>query len=59
DKAFDGKPVEEREVINDTRGHVAELLAKAIRQGALDQEVTSEDRKSQLWPLPGPFSFRI
>ena len=48
DKAFDGKPVEEREVINDTRGHVAELLAKAIRQGALDQEVTREDRERML-----------
>src|SRR6266568_1676823 len=45
DKAFDGRPVEQREVINDARGHVAELLAKAIRQGALDQEVTGEDRE--------------
>jgi monoamine oxidase len=48
DGAFEGKPVEEREVINDTRGHVAELLAKAIRQGALDQEVTGEDRGQML-----------
>jgi monoamine oxidase len=48
DKAFDGKPVEDREVVNDTRGHVAELLAKAIRQGALDQEVTREDRERML-----------
>ena len=44
DDAFEGRPVEQREVINDMRGHVAELLAKAVRQGALDQEVTSEDR---------------
>lgn len=48
DRAFDGKAVEEREVINDTRGRVAELLAKAIRQGALDQEVTKEDRERML-----------
>src|SRR6266851_2255213 len=48
DKAFGGKPVEQREVINDAQGHVAELLAKAIRQGALDQEVTSEDRERML-----------
>jgi monoamine oxidase len=48
DKAFDGRPVEQREVINDARGHVAELLAKAIRQGALDQEVTREDRERML-----------
>jgi monoamine oxidase len=48
DKTFDGKPVEQREVINDTRGQVAELLAKAIRQGSLDQEVTREDRERML-----------
>ena len=45
DSAFAGRPVEQREVINDTRGHVAELLAKAIRQGALDSEITPEDRE--------------
>jgi monoamine oxidase len=44
-KAFDGKPVEQRRVINDTRGEVAELLAKSIKQGALDQELTKEDRE--------------
>ncbi|HXP84500.1 MAG TPA: FAD-dependent oxidoreductase [Bryobacteraceae bacterium] len=48
DKAFGGRPVEQREVINDARGHVAELLAKAIRQGSLDQEVTREDRERML-----------
>ena len=30
------RPIEQREAINDMRGHVAELLAKAVRQGALD-----------------------
>jgi monoamine oxidase len=45
DSAFSGRPVEQREIINDTRGHVAELLAKAIRQGALDSEITLEDRE--------------
>jgi len=44
DRVFDGRPLEQREVINDMRGHVAELLAKAVRQGALDQEVSREDR---------------
>ena len=48
DKAFDGRPIEQREVINDARGHVAELLAKATRQGALDQDVTREDRERML-----------
>lgn len=48
DKAFDGKPVEQREVMNDVRGNVAELLAQAIRQGALDQDVTRDDRERML-----------
>jgi monoamine oxidase len=43
-KAFGGKPVEQRQVINDTRGHIAELLAKSLNQGALDQNLTKEDR---------------
>ncbi len=41
DKAFGGKPVEQRQAINDTRGHVAELLAKCIDQHALDEQLTS------------------
>lgn len=48
DKAFAGRPVEQRQVISDSRGQVAELLAKAIRQGALDTEVTPEDRQRML-----------
>jgi monoamine oxidase len=48
DKAFGGKPVEQRQVINDTRGHVAELLARCVKQGALDQELTMEDRDRML-----------
>src|SRR5206468_11823113 len=42
DAAFGGKPVEQRQVINDSRGHVAELLARCVSQGALDQEFTEE-----------------
>lgn len=48
DDAFGGRPVEHRQAINDTRGHVAELLAKCINQNALDQELTSEDRERML-----------
>lgn len=48
DSAFAGRPIEQREAINDTRGHVAELLAKAIRKGALDEEITAEDRERML-----------
>jgi monoamine oxidase len=44
-KAFGGKPVEQRQVINDTRGHVAELLAKAVNQRALDESLSKEDRE--------------
>jgi monoamine oxidase len=44
DDAFDGKPQRYREVATDFRGHVAELLAKATNQGALDDAVTEEDR---------------
>ena len=48
EKAFGGKAVEQRQAITDTRGHVAELLAKSVRQGALDQELTVEDRERTL-----------
>jgi monoamine oxidase len=48
DKAFGGKPVEQRQAINDTRGHVAELLAKCINQKALDQQLTAEDHERML-----------
>ena len=48
DSAFAGRPIEQREAINDSRGHVAELLAKAVRKGALDEEITAEDRERML-----------
>jgi monoamine oxidase len=48
DKANGGKPVPQRKAINDTRGHVSELLAKCIRQGALDTELTKEDRERMI-----------
>ncbi|MGF1570026.1 MAG: flavin monoamine oxidase family protein [Nodosilinea sp.] len=44
-KAFGGKPVLNRRVVNDSRGYVAELLAKAISQNALNQAVSSEDQE--------------
>ena len=43
DKALGGRPVEQRQVINDTRGHVAELLAKCVKQHALDEEMSKDD----------------
>ncbi len=42
-RANGGKPVVQRQAINDTRGHVSELLGKCIRAGALDKEMTRED----------------
>jgi monoamine oxidase len=48
DAANGGKPVVQRQVINDTRGHVSELLGKCINRGSLDQELTKEDRDRML-----------
>jgi monoamine oxidase len=44
DKVNGGKPYRQRKVINDTRGQVSELLAKAVVGGALDQDLSKEDR---------------
>ena len=49
--AFDGKPQRLRDVKADFDGGVAELLAKATRKGALDDEVSAEDREILLEAL--------
>ncbi len=46
--AFGGQPIEQRRALNDTRGHVAELLAKAVKSHALDAEITAEDHERML-----------
>jgi monoamine oxidase len=38
-----GRAVEQRQVIYDTRGYLAELFCKAIHQGSLDSVMTRED----------------
>jgi monoamine oxidase len=43
-QAFGGRPVRNRQLANDTRGYVAELLAKAIDKRALDDELSAADR---------------
>ena len=43
-----GKPIQMRQGVNDTRGYISELLAKALNKGALDQELTAEDREKLL-----------
>ncbi len=48
DKLNGGSAVQERRVVNDTRGHVSELLAKCIRKGALDQEMGADDRERMI-----------
>jgi monoamine oxidase len=48
DRMNHGEPVEERQLVNDARGRVAELLAKAIRRDALDQELSPEDKERML-----------
>ncbi len=59
-----GSKLRMRAAVNDMRGHVSELLAKAINQGALDQAL-SVDEKARLLPflkfygdLEGEYDFR-
>lgn len=46
--AFGGRPQLNRRIANDTQGYVAELLAKAVRKGCLDQELGEGDRAKLL-----------
>ena len=48
DAANGGKPVVMRQAINDTRGHVSELLAKSVNQGALNAELGPGDKDRML-----------
>lgn len=43
-----GKPVEQRQVVNDTRGYISELLAKCIDQHGLDKVLDKEDTQRML-----------
>jgi monoamine oxidase len=38
-----GKPVEQRRVVHDTRGYLAELLSKCVHADTLDTELSKED----------------
>jgi len=44
DNANGGVPITQRRVEADTRGHISELLAKCVLQGALDQDLSPEDK---------------
>ncbi len=48
DNAFDGQSLLNRRVASDSRGYIAELLAKALSRNALDQELSAEDRERLL-----------
>jgi monoamine oxidase len=48
-----GKPVEQRQAIYDTRGHIAELLSKSVKKKALDEDLNAEDAKLLLDFLSG------
>ena len=41
---FGGRNVANRHAVNDVRGRISELLLKAVRKGALDEELTAVDK---------------
>lgn len=47
-KAFGGKPQRYREVAVDFKGHVSELMSKALNAGSLDDKLTKEDKDKLL-----------
>jgi monoamine oxidase len=48
DAAFGARPRVNRRIANDTRGYVAEMLAKSVWRGTFDQELDAADRKRLL-----------
>jgi len=48
-----GSAVEQRRVIYDTRGHVSELLAKCVKQGSLDKDISRDDTDRMITFLRG------
>ncbi len=48
DRVNGGAPFVQRQVVNDTRGHVSELLLKSMSSGALDADFSAEDRERML-----------
>jgi monoamine oxidase len=47
-KAWNGAAKTNRQVINDTRGWISELLAKAVNRGSLDAELQNVDKAALL-----------
>lgn len=44
DKSFGGKAQVRRHIYNDIQGYISEMLAKAVNQNALNEELNEEDR---------------
>jgi monoamine oxidase len=51
ESAFGGQPQLARRVLSDTRGNIARLLATAVNQNALDQELSATDKNNLLQML--------
>jgi monoamine oxidase len=45
DAAFGGERIQNRRVVNDSRGIIAEMLSKAVSKGALDEELSGVDKE--------------
>lgn len=59
DRLNGAKPIKLRQAVHDARGHFAELLAKSVRRGGLDQDLSKDDverLKEQIaqWGALGP-----
>ncbi len=48
DKHFGGKPKIRRQIANDIQGYISEMLAKAVNQNALNDELSGDDRNRLL-----------
>lgn len=46
--SLSGRKVHAREAVTDIRGYISELLAKAINQNALNQNLTTEDKEKMV-----------
>ncbi|MEM7710461.1 MAG: flavin monoamine oxidase family protein [Pseudomonadota bacterium] len=45
DAAFGGQPIRNRQVVNESRGVISEMLSKAVSKGALDEELDGIDKE--------------
>ena len=52
-RGFDAQPVQARRVHHDAAGHIAELLAKAVKRDALDEDLSPQDKSRILGFLRG------